>query len=291
MRLEIKMTSTIFQDFKRFNHLAHDIPLESHNKSAPPFQLWPLWPIPAHPRAKVPSWECHTSQRYLQWHNLGFFSYFFLQWMALEQNTLTSTDLNPAIKPILLWVFEIGRNVLEFSTETNVALTEGKATKRQPSCQPLRSPQERFWCLGTCEARCAVMASPAAPFLGIGCIGCIGCWPLLATREGAQEFPSFWMVISTPATCKLPTSPCQAALAQGKHHRIHAPNLCLRAKCLLQIQHFVKISWHVADGAYQHTLKIFYPREHKVKTSIHKLAYPYPLVNIQKSMEHHHFNG
>ena len=175
-------------------------------------------------------------------------------WPWNRRNTLTSTDLNPAIKSILLWVFEIGRNVLEFSTETNVALTEGKATKRQPSCQPLRSPQERFWCLGTCEARCAVMASPAAPFLGIGCIGCIGCWPLLATREGAQEFPSFWMAIWTPATCNVAHSrPCQAALAQGKHHRIHAPNLCLRAKCLLQIQHFVKISWHVADGAYQHT--------------------------------------
>ena len=61
-------------------------------------------------------------------------------WPWNRRNALTSTDLNPAIKSILLWVFEIGRNVLEFSTETNVALTEGKATKLQPCCQPLRSP-------------------------------------------------------------------------------------------------------------------------------------------------------
>ena len=138
-------------------------------------------------------------------------------------------------------MFEIGRNVLEFSTETNVALTEGKATKRQPSCQPLRSPQERFWCLGTCEARCAVMASPAAPFLGlgcIGCIGCIGCWPLLATAGHERRCPRVPQLLNGDLdTCNLPRCPqvpvkrhSHKANITGYMHQISAsgPSACFK---------------------------------------------------------------
>ena len=177
-----------------------------------------LWPTPVHPRAKVPSWECHTSQKYLPRHNLGDFSCNGWPWNR------RNTDLDrPNLATKIYQIHssagilqEIGRNVLEFCTRE----TE-KKHGLQPRCQPLRSPQERFWCLGwpgVTEACCSSRWGAWGPWM-------------LAMRCPVRVSQLWNGDLDILDTCNLqvasPRRPRQAALAQGEHHRIHAPNLCL----------------------------------------------------------------